>query len=84
MMDSEKKEYTWILQGNWKLWNMKVTIIPIIIIVLGTVIEGLVKGGLWNKRTSENNPKNSNIEISRNTEKSPGVLRRLAVAQTPA
>ena len=32
---------TWTLQGNWKnLWNMKVTILPIVIDALGTVTKG--------------------------------------------
>ena len=36
---------TWTLLGNWKkLWNMKVTIIPIVIDVFGTVTKGLLKG----------------------------------------
>ena len=34
-----------------KLWNMKVTVIPIVIGTLGRVTKGLVKG-LRNKRTS--------------------------------
>ena len=36
---------TWTLLGKRKnLWNMKVTIIPIVIGALGTVTKGLVKG----------------------------------------
>ncbi len=35
---------TWTLQENWKkLWNMKVTIIPIVVGAFGTVTKGLLK-----------------------------------------
>ena len=40
-------------------------------------------GGLGGRRTSGNHPNYYIIEISQNTEKSPGDLRRLAVTQTP-
>ena len=56
---------------------MKVTIIPIVISVLGTVTKKIDIIG--NKRTSGNNL----IEIGQNTEKSPGDLRRLVVTQIP-
>ena len=36
-----------------------------------------------NKRTSVDHPNYSIVEISQNTEKSPGDLKRLAVTQTP-
>ena len=39
-------------------------------------------GGLVNKRTSGDNLNYCLVEISQNTEKSPGDLRRLAVTQT--
>ena len=68
-----------------KMWNIKVTFIPIIIGALGTVTEGLLKelgGGLGNKRTSEDNPYYYTIGIGQNTEKSPGDLRRLFGSQT--
>ena len=39
-------------------------------------------GGLENKRTSEDYPNCSIVEIGKNTEKSPGDLMRLAVTQT--
>ena len=50
------------LLGNWKkLWNMKVTIIPVVIGGFGTVTKGLVQGlrGLRNKRTSGDNSNHS-------------------------
>ena len=35
---------TWTLLGKWKkLWNMKVTVIPIVIGALGTVTKGLIQ-----------------------------------------
>ena len=46
---------------------------------LGTVI----KGGIEDKKTSGDHPNYSIAEIDQNTKKSPGDLRRLAVAQTP-
>ena len=58
-----------------KLWNMKVTVTPIIMNALGTVIV--------NKRTIRDHLNYSIIWISQNTEKSPGDLRWLAVTQTP-
>ena len=63
-----------------KLWNMKVTIIPIVIGAFGTVTEGLLKGleDLEFERRVE-----SIIENGQNTEKSPGDERRLAVTQSP-
>ena len=41
------------------------------------------KEGLGNKRTSGEHPNYCTIKIGRNTEKSPGDLRKLAVIQTP-
>ena len=57
---------------------MKVTIISIVIGVFGTVTKG--PGG-WRPRGDH--PNNSIIEDGKNTEKSPGDLRRLAVTQSP-
>ena len=61
-----------------KLWNIKVTIIPIVIGAFGTVTKGL--GSWW---MSGDYPNDSIIENSQNTEKSLGDLRRLVVTQTP-
>ena len=44
---------------------------------------GTGTGGLGNKRTSGDHPNDNIIKIGQNTEKSPGDLRRLAVAQNP-
>ena len=44
---------------------------------------GTGTGGLGNKRTSGDHPDYYSVEISQNTEKSPGKLSRLVVTQTP-
>ena len=54
---------------------MKVTVIPIVIGVLGTVTKGLVLG-------LEDYPTNKIVKIGQNTKESPGDLRRLAIIQT--
>ena len=65
------------------LWNMKVTITLIIIGALGTVLKGFIndcKNDPW--KTKRGYPNYSIVDISQNTEKSPGDLRRHAVTQT--
>ena len=61
---------------------MKVTVIPIVIGMLDSVIKGLIKGtgGLGNRRMNGDHLNNSIIKIGQNT-KSPGDLGRLV--QTP-
>ena len=61
---------------------MKVTFIPVVIGIFGTVtIKGT--GGFGNKRTSGDHLNYSIVEIGKNTETSPGDLRKPAVTQTP-
>ena len=62
---------------------MKVTIVPIMIGVLGTITKGLLKGGLGSWRTGRDYPNDSIAKNGQNPETSPGDLRRLAVTQTP-
>ena len=64
---------------------MKVSVIPVVIAALGTIIKLLLKwtGRLGNKRISGYHPDYSIIKIGQNTEKGPEDLRRLAVTQTP-
>ena len=64
---------------------MKVAAISVIESALGTIPKSLfrVGGSVRRRNTSEYHPKYSFIETSQNTEKSPGDLRRLAIAQTP-
>ena len=66
-----------------KLWNMKVTIIPIGIGAIGTVTR-IIKGpgGFGSWRPSGDHPNNSIIENGQNTENCPGDLRQLAVTQS--
>ena len=63
LKESEKKykhqDFTRELK---KLWNVKVTVIPIEIGTFGTVTKGLVKG-LGNKKKSRDNPNYSIAEI---------------------
>ncbi len=63
---------------------MKVTIVPIVIGALGTVIKGLLKGleDLEVGGRVGDYPNDSITENGQNTKKSPGDLRRL-VSQTP-
>ena len=85
MKESEKKDkYFDLARQSKNLWNMTVTIIPIVIGVFVTVTKVIKEtGGLESWRTSEDYPNYYIIENSQNTEKSPGDLRRLAVTQTP-
>ena len=64
-----------------KLWNMKVTVIPIVISVLGMVLKGLERGleELEIRRWIET----IQTKTWLSTEKRPGDLKRLAVTQTP-
>ena len=62
-----------------KLWNTKLTVIPMVICVHGTVTKFLV---LENKRISGDNTNYSIVEIGQNTKRSPGDLRRLVVTHT--
>ena len=67
-----------------KLWNTKVTIIPIVIGAFGKVTKGLLKGldGFGSWWPSGDHLNNCIIEGGQNTEKSPGDLRRFAVTQS--
>ena len=84
LKESEKKE-KYLARELKKLWNMKVTFIPIVIGALGTVTEGLIKGlgDLEIRGREEIIQTYSIIQNGQNTEKSPGDFRRLAVTQTP-
>ena len=76
LKEGEKKDkYLDLARELKKLWNMKVKIVPIVIIKR--------PGGLGSWRTGRDYPNDSIAKDSRNTETSPGDLRRLAVTQTP-
>ena len=58
---------------------MKVTVIPVVIGTLGTVLKGLKReaGRVGTQRLKRDHPNYSIVEVGQNTEKSPGSLRRL-------
>ena len=64
---------------------MKVTVIPIVIGALGTILKGLVTkvGRIGSRRTSGDHPDYIIIKIGQNTEKSPGDLSRLNTNERP-
>ena len=84
MKENENKDkYQDLARELKKLWNMKVTVIPIVIGAFGSHRRNIKgTGGLENKTTSGGHPKYYIIENGQNTEKSPGDLKRLAVTQT--
>ena len=69
-----------ILLENYKQWNMKLTVIALVVGALGRICEELVKG-LGNKRARRDNPNSKFIKIVQNTVESFGDLRRFAVTQ---
>ena len=78
----KKDKYLDLARELKKLWNMKVTVI---LIVVGNTWSDPQRidtrtGGLGNKRTSRDHPKDSITKIGLNTEKSPRDFRRLAVS----
>ena len=80
LKEREKKDkYIDFARELKKLWNMKVTVIPIVIGALGTLTQRIGTGTreLGNKGKSGNHPNDSIIKIGQNTEKSPGDLRGL-------
>ena len=89
LKESEKKDkYLESLERLKKkkqqLWNMKVTVIPIVIGALCTFTKGLIKGlEDWEIRQAENYPDNSIIKIGQNSEKNLGDLMKFVVIQTP-
>ena len=84
LKECEKKDkYLDLARELKNLWNMKMTIIPILIGALGTATKGLVQGQDDLEITCGDNPNNCIIEIGQNTEKSPGNLKRLVVTQNP-
>ena len=87
LKEYEKKDKYLDLARELKtLWNMKVTIIPIVIGAFGTVTKGLLKrledlGVCGRVETIQTTA--LFIENGKNTEKSPGDLSWFAVTQTP-
>ncbi len=78
LKEIEKKDkYLDLVRELKKQWNMKVTIIPIVIDVFGTVTKGLLKG----LEVVGDHPNNNITENGQNTEKSPGDLKRVFLTQ---
>ena len=75
----KKDKYLDLARESKKLWNMDVTVIPIVIGMLSTVIQRINKetGWLGNKRSSGDHPNDYIIKIVQNTKKSPGDLLSL-------
>ena len=83
---SEKKDmYLDLARELKKLWNMKVTIVPIVIGALGTITKGLLKGleDLEVGGRVETIRTTALLRTGQNPETSPGDLRRLALTQNP-
>ena len=85
LKESEKKDkYLDLARELKKLWNMKVTIVPIVIGALGTITKGLLKGMEDLEVGGRvDYPNDGIVKNGQNPETSPGNLRRLAVTQTP-
>ena len=68
------------LKKKKQLWNMKVTLMPIVIVALDIIPEGLVKEleDFGNKRIRGDHLNKSVINIGQNTENSPRDLARAA------
>ena len=80
----KKHKYLNLTRKLKKLWNMKVTVIPI---VIGDLEQSqrLSKraGGVGYRRTNWDHTNYCIIEVGQNTKKSPEDLRKLAVTQIP-
>ena len=78
-------KYLDIVRKLKKLWNMKMTVIPIEIGALGTKSKGFIRGlEELELGGCAGTMQNYNIDkIGRNTERSPGNLWRLAVTKNP-
>ena len=86
LKECEKKDkYLDLAKELKKLWNMKVTNVPIVIGAFDIITKGLLKGleDLEVGGTGRDYPNDSIAENGQNPEMSPGDLKRLAVTQTP-
>ena len=80
----KKDKYLDLARELKKLWNMKVTVISMVICALGTITKGIgaETEEFGNKRMSRDHPSYCIVKIGQNSEKSPGDLWRLVVSQT--
>ena len=77
LKEGEKRDtYLDLAREQKKLWNMKLTVKPIIIGALGTITKGLVKGLEESEIRTRIEIIQTALKIGQNTEE---VLRRLAV-----
>ena len=82
--ESEKRDkYLDLARELKKLWNMKVTLIPIVICILRTILKGLGKWLEDLEIRGRAKTIQTTIKIGQNNKKSPGDLRSFAVTQTP-
>ena len=73
LIESEKKDkYQDIAWESKKIWNMKVTIMPLVIRAFGTVTKGSLKGLEDLEVAGRDHPNYGIIENGQNTEKSHG------------
>ena len=83
LKESEKKDkYFDLARELKKLWNIKVTIIPIVTGAIGTITKGLIQG-LEDLEIIGLVETIQTTDIGQNTVKSSGDFRRLAFTQTP-
>ena len=75
------------LDLTWKLkrqWNMEVTVIPVMVRALGTILMYLEKdSNNWSLEEELNHPNHSTGKIGLNSQESPGDLKILAIILTP-
>ena len=76
----KRDKYLDLAWGLRKLWNIRVTVIPIVIGALGAVHKDLKRGLV--DLPNWDHADNSIVENSLGTEKSPAQLRRLDVSRT--
>ena len=73
LKESEKKhKYLDLARELKKLWNMKVTIVPLVISALGTITKIKRPGRLGSWRTGRDYPNDSIAKNGQNPETSPG------------
>ena len=79
MKENKRNKYLEFDRARKKLWDIKVTVIPVI------YLKRYGKGArrVENQRTCRDHPNYSSVNIGQNSEKSPGDWRRLVVTCAP-
>ena len=76
----EIKKYLDLARELRKIWNMRGIVKPVVIGMLWTVFKNWERSlRVRNQKMNRDNPNYSFVEISENSEKSPGDLRKLVV-----